>query len=113
MNGDEASTSTPTIVTCGAAALTARPMPLASPPPPSGITTTSNAGMVLDDLQADRAGAGDDIRMVVGRDVDAAFCLGEFLGLLFGGVVVLAVGMQYGAVPANRVLLGFGRGLPA
>ncbi len=45
VKGADASTSTPTMVTRGAAAFTIRPTPLASPPPPSGTTTTSNDGI--------------------------------------------------------------------
>ena len=60
--------STPMTRASGRSALTAVATPLASPPPPIGTRTSGDVGQVLDDLQPDRALAGDDPVVVVGRD---------------------------------------------
>ena len=61
----------------GASALIAVATPEASPPPPTGTRTTVDVRQVLDDLQADRALAGDDVPVVERRDTLTCPALGD------------------------------------
>ena len=61
--------STPITRASGQSALTAVATPEMRPPPPTQTTTVATAGRSCGDLEADRALAGDDPRVVEGRDV--------------------------------------------
>ena len=57
----------------GFSVLTASATPEISPPPESGTSSVVEVRRVLDDLEAERALAGDDRLMVEGRDLGHAF----------------------------------------
>ena len=63
-NGAHAAAWTPMICTSGLASLIASATPAHSPPPPTGITTLRQVGHVLEQLEPERALAGDDRRVV-------------------------------------------------
>ena len=62
--GAHAATWTPTTSTSGRADLTAIATPLHSPPPPTGTTTLARSGHLLEQLEPERALAGDDVGVV-------------------------------------------------
>ena len=62
--GAHAATCTPITSTSGRADLTAIATPEHSPPPPTGTTTRARSGHVLEQLEPERALAGDDVRVV-------------------------------------------------
>ena len=59
------------------------------PPAAHGDEEAVELGVLLDDLQADGALAGDDARVVEGGDEGAALGLGDALGLGLGGVEIV------------------------
>ena len=98
--------STPTTRVPGRSALTAVATPEISPPPP--IATSSEVGVriVLDDLQADRALAGDHRRIGEGMDVGRAGPGGGLAGRGVGVVPDLALPDQAGAPALELLRLG-------
>ena len=58
--------STPMIFTSGRNSLMAQATPAINPPPPTGTTTASNCGTLLEQLEADGALPGDDGDVVKG-----------------------------------------------
>ena len=63
-NAATVSTWTPTTSTSGRARLDRDRDAAASPPPPTGTTTFARSGDVLEQLEPERALAGDDVRVV-------------------------------------------------
>ena len=80
--GAQPAASTPITRISGRTALIALAMPDSRPPPPSGTTTASISGRVLQDLEPDRALAGDHDLVVERVDQRTA----GTLGLLPGGL---------------------------
>ena len=76
--------------------------PLISPPPPIGTDYRVERRVLRGELQSDRARAGDDVRMRVRRDVDAAAVALERLRLTLR-FVVTGAGPQLRAAPDDRV----------
>ena len=81
----------------GLAPSTAKAMPAISPPPESGTTIVSSSGRSSRISSADRALAGDDVRMVEGRDVDQAFVRDQPVDLALRVVLALADDADRGA----------------
>ena len=95
---------TPITRMSGRSALIAMAMPESSPPPPSGTTTVSASRRLLEQLQADRALARDDRRVVERRHQHATLGIGAR-----GRVALLerlAREHDLGAVVRGRDLLG-------
>ena len=75
--------STPKTRAAGHSALIAVPIPDASPPPLTGISTVVDVGQILGDLEADGALPRDDVGVVERRHQHAAGLLHQLRGDLF------------------------------
>ena len=89
---------TPMTRACGMIAFSASPMPPISPPPPTGTSMASTRAPARQ-LEADRALAGDDTRVIEGMDEDEPALGLDLHGAGIGLVVVLSVQDDLGAVP--------------
>ena len=98
--------STPTTRMAGLAALATRAMPLARPPPPMGTTIVVHLRPAVANLQGDRAGAGNDVVVAVGRDEGRPGRPRELHRHAFGVLVVGGNRSQFGAVAADGSELG-------
>ena len=97
---------TPMTFTAGRSALIAMAIPPMRPPPPTGTSTASRSGHLLQQLEPDGALAGDDARVVEGVDEDQPALGLDLAGAGVGLVEVLPVQDDLGAVAAGGRHLG-------
>ena len=95
----------------GFSALTAVEMPLINPPPPIGIDQEVEIGIVLQDLEADGALAGDDVGIVVGMHEHQVLLGRQLARVDRGGVDAVAVQDHARAEARGALDLGEGRPL--
>ena len=107
----EVSGSTPTIRTPGRTALRQPAMPAMSPPPADRHEHIVEAGQVRGDLETDRAGAEDDIPIVIGRNEDPPRPGGEVAGDRLGFVAARPPNFDVDVHLLDPLFLDLGHGL--